>query len=220
MKRVFAATAALAALATSAALPASAQNAAALGNPTELVPHLGYSAIDPVIRSVDPSISYRDFRGQKVLRIASNGFVIAAIPNGCDDQGKCPGLILMSVFEDGASAAAYTEYNASTPSARVFQNSDGSTTLFHYIIGDFGVTKGSLLVNIVAFFGSAQKWSQSTSSPDLSNTVSFEPLTGTTDAETAFGEIHLSQDLMEDMLADPSMHTTASDTAADWLNAN
>ncbi|MEM9234302.1 MAG: YbjN domain-containing protein, partial [Pseudomonadota bacterium] len=91
-------------------------------------------------------------------------------------------------------------FNAETPVARAYLNPNGQVELMHYMIADYGITSGSLMVNIGAFMSAIDKWSGEYSSGNLSNTVSFRPLIA--DEST---DQHLSQDAMTAMWSDATL---------------
>lgn len=149
----------------------------AVSDPSTVLPHVGFSSIEAVIRAVDPTVSYSGEGQNRKMLLSAGDIDVQLSQNACNQMGTCAGLILMSHLNETGSLDMINKFNATTPAARAFINDQGKVTLMHYIIGDFGVTKGSLVVNIGAFFSSVDKWNRGYSEQNLGNVVTFEPFT-------------------------------------------
>ena len=174
-------------------------------DPMGVVPNLAFQHIDPVIRDFDNSVEYVTISGVQVMRIESRGRVVLLIPNSCSLNG-CAGLRLLAGVNETASPEAINQFNATTPIARAYLNADGKVEMMHYMVGDYGVTRGSLIVNIGAFFAGMDKWTEEYSRGVLVQSVDFEPLM----EGEAVAENHISREVLDLLWQDPSLHNQSA----------
>ncbi|WP_370338578.1 YbjN domain-containing protein [Parvularcula marina] len=173
-------------------------------DPTGVVPNLSFENIEPVIRSFDESITMVNQNGVRLIRIESRGRVVLLQENGCT-RGGCAGLMIFAGFDETTDLETINQYNATTPSQRALLDQDGRVVLLHYVIGDFGVTRGSLIVNIGAFFAGIDKWQEEFSRGVLVKSVKFDPLLD----ENAVAESHISREVLDLLWEDPSLYNQA-----------
>lgn len=90
---------------------------------------------------------YTDPQGIEVLLIAVSGRRLALWPRACDEMGRCGGLYAFAVLPVGASSIVTNAFNARFPPARATVR-EGRVILDRYVVGDFGVARGSLAIDL------------------------------------------------------------------------
>lgn len=200
---------------SAAALLSSAIAQPNYDDPMAVMPHLGLSQIEPFIKAVDPNAEIIQFGPAKALRLEDGGNIVLLISNACNQTGECAGLVMLSLFQETPAAEKINAFNADTPVARAFiEPNSGNLNIFSYLIGDFGVTQGSLIMHIASFFGAVSKWQDEYSSNNLANTIAFEPLVEGAES-LSFNQSHISQELLEEIWANETVVNRVGAAVAD-----
>lgn len=140
-----------------------------------IIETLSFGDILPVLQRYGVNYQVGDMGGRPVAKAYMGGTEVTLVPNVCTADHRCAGLSLYAFSPMAGTTAVMTDFNRTTPVARVTPGPDGGAMLYHYVIGDHGVTQGSLMVNLRAFASSTQKW-ESVAGRGSSRVVSFTPL--------------------------------------------
>lgn len=104
---------------------------------------------------------------------------LALVPTACVSSGNCKGLYTYALIPDNPGAADLNKFNLShNPARAITQN--GTLVLDNYIVGDYGVVRGSLAVHLLVQASLIDAWWQfrqgDKNEIDLSKSVAFSPL--------------------------------------------
>lgn len=128
----------------------------------EVLPNFNAGPLVATLQQANLNPEIQTISGSEVLVLNSGNQKILLRPRVCNPG--CAGLLMYSVMGGGASPSAITTYNANTPPTKAFQ-ANGNVFLMRYLIADYGVTKGSLLVNIGVFDNTVAKWTETATGP-------------------------------------------------------
>lgn len=142
--------------------------------------------------------------GQQVLIVSINSRQVALWPVACNPQtGACAGLYCFALIPDRTSAAVANDFNVAFNPARATIR-DGQVVLDRYIIGDYGVARGSLVIDLAVQADLINQWWNFKQSQSVSAQVAFAPiLEAPKDVhKAAAGTTHLDRLAPSDTLLD------------------
>lgn len=114
--------------------------------------------------------------GDSVLVVNIKGRRVVMWPRACDSEGRCGGLYIFSLIPSQASSALTNGFNVQYNPARATLR-DGQVVLDRYIIGDFGVTRGGLSIELQVQAQLIDDWWDYAKAHKIRGTaVSFNPL--------------------------------------------
>ncbi|MEM9234304.1 MAG: hypothetical protein AAGA69_08710 [Pseudomonadota bacterium] len=105
---------------------------------------------------------------------------LVLIPTACVQGGACKGLYIYALLPDNPGAADLNTFNLNFNPARATAQG-GMLVLDDYIVGDYGVVRGSLAVRMLVqadLIGAWWEFRSGDKAVDFSNTVSFDPIAG------------------------------------------
>lgn len=174
-----------------------------ISNPTQVVANYNMTALEAILTELNIPHS-RQTRGDGVpyLRSQINGLNILLVPSACQ-AGSCKGLEMVTFFFDHtATVENIQKYNQFHKPTRMFVDQNGRTFFTRYLIGDYGYTKGSFVVNLAVFNRSPRIYFENFPAQNsMSNTVSYD-VEVLPAAETVLyrpGQIAPTDDLAEDL---------------------
>ena len=195
----------LAALAATVLAGIGAASAQMVSEPRELI---GFNFEDLETLAADAGWgSYRADDGtSEVLVITIDGRKLVLWPRACSSEGRCGGLYVFALVPFQASSALTNAFNVKFNPARATIR-DGQVVLDRYLIGDFGVVRGSLWIDLQAQAKMIDDWWEFAEDNRVRATaVSFNPLLAEKwpENETVsshFDEIKLSPALLDQVAA-------------------
>ncbi len=145
-----------------------------VANPTGVVPNLALSNIQPVLQEAGFGAQVQVIQGEQMLRVTYNDFVMYMSARACRADGNCAGLWMLAPLNDSASMTTINSFNQNSKPARA--TVVGTQVLLdRYLIADYGITRGSFLVNTAVMFGMIEQWFEFKASAQAQR-VSFTPL--------------------------------------------
>ncbi|MEL6365589.1 MAG: hypothetical protein AAFR11_12205 [Pseudomonadota bacterium] len=140
-----------------AALPGLAfAQSAPVSNPTGLLPTLTLEAVAPLFAEAGFSVR----RDGQYLVINVSGRTVVAEAAACRSANDCDGLFLYAIANSRSSAAVAAEFNRRQRIARSVYVDETSVALDRYLIGDFGVARGSVVVDVYVLASMLDNWFQ------------------------------------------------------------
>ncbi len=149
----------LAVAAATAFLAATSASAQGLPNPNGVVPNVSFVAIQPVLDDLGATYTLQKRGDTDVLVVQAGNRTLLLRQNACSGYGNCAGLIMEAVIGGGdlPPPQMVNYYNQlSYVSTAVLYNN--ALVLERYLIADYGTTRGSLAVNIMAFTNGINEW--------------------------------------------------------------
>jgi hypothetical protein len=197
----------LAGIAASIALNGVAA-AQAISRPTELVPSVAFEDITPVLAELGWQTNVRAVNGQQLMEVRTPNAILVFRRRACTSEASCAGLWMFAFMDDQESLGVINEFNQSSKPARA-TIVNNKVVLDRYLIADYGITRGSLMVNVVTFASMVDVWRNFTRQRGAV-AVSFEPLLGGGLPRTV-GRSHDERDFLELVVGDPSLLNAPSD---------
>jgi hypothetical protein len=173
MRHLLSATVAIAAaIGMAAAQPLSnpAMGSGPVSNPAGLT-DLQLGSLAQVIRDAGLPVEQIEFGNSTGLGVTINNRKVALFPTACDT--KCNGLYILAPIPDQASAAQANGFNIRYNPARATIR-DGALVLDRYIIADYGMTRGGLIIELLVQADMINLWWDYKQSGPTE--VSFAPL--------------------------------------------
>lgn len=166
--------AAAAAISIGFAATASAQSGAPVSNPTGLVPTLTLETVQPVLNEVGFSTNIATLsNGGRLMEVRYGNRLILLESQACASSSSCAGLAMYAILTGSTSLSQVNAFNQVSKPARA-TISDGVLMLDRYLIGDYGVTRGSFIVDIAVFVSMIDQWYAFSGS--MATSVDYEPL--------------------------------------------
>ncbi|MEE4208957.1 MAG: YbjN domain-containing protein [Parvularcula sp.] len=126
-------------------------------NPSAPLTSLHAEALIPIITQME--LSYEGVTlpgGQKVLLVqAPDGAKFQVTPTACDQQGRCRGLHISSMFKTDADRRTVSAFNDRYAFVSAGMTEDKVAYLTRYEIADFGMPRGNLAVSLEVFIETA-----------------------------------------------------------------
>ncbi|MEM6414313.1 MAG: hypothetical protein AAF720_06605 [Pseudomonadota bacterium] len=142
--------------------------------PKALISSFDISTMSDFLNELGLRYKKRNQNGYAVLiaDIGVDGTTTVFWPRVCDEKRtNCSGLIMRTYFENASQLELNNRFNLTTPPVAAM--TDGSSVFVQrYLIGDFGITRGSLAVNIVVFQSTVRKFKETLESAPTT-TVAF-----------------------------------------------
>ncbi|MEM9234303.1 MAG: hypothetical protein AAGA69_08705 [Pseudomonadota bacterium] len=111
-----------------------------------------------------------------VLVVDIKGRKVVLWPRACDGAGRCGGLYIFSLIPAQASSTLTNGFNVQYNPARATLR-DGQVVLDRYLIGDFGITRGGLSIELQVQAKLIDDWWTYARAHKVKGTaVSFRPL--------------------------------------------
>lgn len=126
--------------------------------------------------------SFQNDDGTQGVAATISGRELVMIPTACDQRGTCKGLYTYALIPDDPEVIDLNSFNLAFNPARA-TTQDGILVLDNYLVGDYGVVRGSLAVHLKVQADLITAWwefRQNMTSPGHSSTaqtVSFQPFT-------------------------------------------
>ena len=141
-----------------APLAATAQTEVEASRQTEVLPNLNVEMVQLVLdeAGMDTEMLYSEDLGEYVL-VKHDGKKAVLINKACTDPG-CYGLLAVAFVDGDPDAEEINEFNANVNSATLVRLDDGSLMIRRYLIGDYGVTRGSLEVDVRVLLDLIDTW--------------------------------------------------------------
>lgn len=122
---------------------------------------------------------FREDDGTRGVGVTIGTRELVMLPTNCDQWGQCKGLYTYALIPDDPGAADLNNFNLRyNPARATAQN--GVLVLDNYIIGDYGIVRGSLAVHLLVQADLISAWWNFRDSKDgsssFSNSVSFSPI--------------------------------------------
>jgi hypothetical protein len=145
-------------------------------NPTGSVSNLALETVGPVLRDAGLNIT-ANFSGKAELMLAEmGGRNVILAEEACTAPTKCAGLMIIALINDQAGADVVNEFNSRQKPARATSMQEG-VMLDHYLMADYGTTRGTLVVNIGVMMAMIDGWFQYRQNGGaMSNTISSTTL--------------------------------------------
>ena len=154
-------------------VPAKAQRL--VDNPGGVLPGVSFDQGEPVLRDAGMSTQRRVIDGTPVLVVQANGRILNLQNRACSLQGECGGLWMFAFLDDSAPLSTMSRFNQVSKPARA-NLLDGKVVLDRYLIADYGITRGSLVVNVGVFAASVDQWFAFNEASGPQQRVSFDPI--------------------------------------------
>lgn len=152
--------------------PAAAQ---LVSEPRKLI-GLSYDEIEAVAEDSGWPVERVTEGGDTVLVVTIGGRRVVMWPRACDSDDRCGGLYIFSLIPSQSSSALTNGFNVQYNPARATLR-DGQVVLDRYVIGDFGITRGSLSIELQVQAKLIDDWWAYSKAHKIRGTaVAFEPL--------------------------------------------
>ena len=165
MKSVF--FAAMTAMLAFVAGSASAQEI--VSNPRGIVPSVSLSDVAPVLEEMGAQVEIGSGENAGAMLVRYQGRVLIFRERACRSAGVCYGLQMVAKITASTDFNTVNQFNTGSPPTRAVLVG-GDLFLDRYLIADFGITRGSLAVNVAVFTKGIDKWFEMT----RATAVSFE----------------------------------------------
>lgn len=173
-----------------------------IANPNQVLPNVGFQYIVPVLQEAGFNVQQVNLDNQTVLRVQSGNSVVIMYRRACQQNADCAGLWMLAFLNEGRPLPLLNRFNTVSKPARA-SILNGNVVLDRYLIADYGVTKGSFLVNVGVFFSMIDQWRQFAQN-EGPVAVSFEPLAAAATSSSVTSS-HEEQDLFRNISYDPSL---------------
>lgn len=127
-------------------------------NATGLIVDMTTENVLAPLHEVGLEASIEKFDGQDAVAVTYNGRTGYLIPKACDEV-KCDGLMMISVINPAQPATheQISYFNAEMNAGNAVLSA-GTLYLKKYVVADYGVTRGSFLIDVVVFLSMIDKW--------------------------------------------------------------
>lgn len=160
-----------------------------LSNPTGTVPSVALEYVAPILREAGFSVQ-ENFNGNANIMLADAfGRKIFFVENACQSATDCKGLRILAALSDSATAQRVNDFNLSYNATRAIAAPEG-VLLDHYVIADFGISRGAIFVTAAVVASTINLWFESGASAG-GNSIAFEA-----QAMTSHGASSLDDELL------------------------
>lgn len=121
---------------------------------------------------------FEEDNGLRGIGVTIGSRELVLVPTACNDAGSCKGLYTYALIPDNPGAVDLNRFNLAYNPARA-TSQGGALVLDNYLIGDYGVVRGTLAVHLLVqadLIGAWWKFRQGDTQIDLSKSVAFAPL--------------------------------------------
>ncbi|MEO0399984.1 MAG: YbjN domain-containing protein [Pseudomonadota bacterium] len=160
-------------------------------DPNGVVENFNIQTIAPVLAELGIPYQRRNQNGYDILMadIGIEGVTAIFWPRVCGaTRDACAGLVMRAYYTGASNLELNNRFNLTTPPIAAM--TDGSSVFAQrYLIGNYGVTRGSLAVNIKVFQDTARKYHETlTSAP--SNFIAYGARDDASDAPAKIDNAH------------------------------
>lgn len=148
----------LAVAAATALLAVTGASAQGIANPTGVVANVSFVAIQPLLSEIGATYSMQKIGDNDVLVVKAGPRTLLFRQAACSGYGNCAGLIMEAVINDQLPPEQMINYFNQLSNVSTAVRYNNALVLERYLIADYGITRGSLAVNIMAFTNSINDW--------------------------------------------------------------
>ncbi|WOI52133.1 YbjN domain-containing protein [Parvularcula sp. LCG005] len=164
-----------------------------VSRPTEMLPSVSFTHIEPVLREAGFQTLIQEANGQKVMYVQANNRRLQLFQRACSSETQCAGLWMFAFMTSSASLDQINQFNMGSKPARATLI-NGKVALDRYLIADYGTARGSFVINAAVFVSMIDQWFEFEKQTGAV-AVSFEPLFGET--PSAAGMDHETYDVFK-----------------------
>ncbi|MGV6819471.1 MAG: hypothetical protein ACWA5T_03115 [Parvularcula sp.] len=205
MKSIFAAIAAF----SLTVFGAGAQAQDVINNASGIIPSVSLSDIEPVLKEVGFETEIKTINNESLMVVRALGKTLVMFPKACQPDGSCAGLWMFAYLNGTSSLEAVNSFNQVAKPARASMVNN-KVVLDRYLIADYGITRGSFIINVGVMAGMVDQWFQY-SKIQGPVAVSFEPLIGPSDSESASSVGHKDLDMLRSLSVDAGLSNAPAD---------
>lgn len=133
---------------------AAAQNEV-ISNPNQIVPNVALSQVTPLLDEAGYEYQLNQTEEETVLYVTVNGTNMMLMPRVCQSETDCDGLWMLALIDGAIDQNIINEFNNNSPATRAAVRGN-QVWLDRYLIADYGITRGSLVINIEVFASTIQ----------------------------------------------------------------
>ena len=134
---------------------AYAQSSPLVSNPRGVIRAFDLANLENIVGELGGEIVGRQTMdsGNQVMGAKFGGLTIVLAPRACDgeNQTQCRGLVMEALFRDRVPLSVANNYNSNEFSTKAVVIDDGRAFTQRYLIADYGMSRGTLAVNIAVF---------------------------------------------------------------------
>ncbi|MAK62635.1 MAG: hypothetical protein CMK09_16825 [Ponticaulis sp.] len=150
-------------LALLGAIPAQAQQQApqqVISNPLGLIQNFNPETIEPLITEVGLNVRRQTIGGSEAVIVSdARNWELVLQPTACGAAAGCLGLIMLAKPDIATQPTAQQvmQYNANNNFMTAVMDG-GNVWLRDYLVANYGVTRGSFIVELTLLYGALEQW--------------------------------------------------------------
>ncbi|MEX0644506.1 MAG: hypothetical protein WD076_04305 [Parvularculaceae bacterium] len=166
-----------AAAAASAAAAVSVSSAQELARGREMISNVSLEAVQPVLSEAGFTVTPNLEGKAEFMLVEYGGRKLILGETVCEAANSCDGLVIFGLLTDTAGTDVVNDFNSRQNPARAVATPD-NVVIDHYIMADYGMVRGSLVVNVGVMFNMIDRWFEFRRGVTGANTISYETVGG------------------------------------------